>query len=109
MERGGAERVPAASTDTVRREILALLEEGVPRTAGEISVAVRRPEKEVRGHLWHLDRTLRAAGRRLAVRPARCLGCGFVFRKRERLSPPGRCPLCRGESIADPAFSVPEP
>jgi len=97
--------VPPQAPETVRRALLALLEEG-PCTAMELSAAVRRPEKEVLGHLEHLRRTLRHREGRLEVLPALCRGCGFVFRKRDRLTSPGRCPLCREESIADPAFRV---
>jgi predicted Zn-ribbon and HTH transcriptional regulator len=96
---------PHEERETVRRQILTLLEEG-PCTAKEISFAVRRPEKEIGDHLEHLRKSLRAEGRRLAQIPAECRGCGFVFRKRDRLKSPGRCPVCKGESISDPSFRV---
>jgi predicted Zn-ribbon and HTH transcriptional regulator len=98
-------KVPSEDLETVRKRIISLLEEG-PRTAREISAAVRIPEREVEEHLFHLRKTLRAGGRRLAQTPAECLGCGFVFRKRDRPKGPGRCPVCRGEFISDPAFRV---
>lgn len=91
--------------ETARRRIRALLEEG-PHTASEISAAVRIPEKDVEGHLERLKKSLHAEGRRLAQVPAECRGCGFVFRKRERLKSPGRCPVCKGESISDPSFHI---
>jgi len=97
--------IPIEGLETVRRRILALLEEG-SRTAKEISAAVRIPEKEVGEHLVHLRKTLRAEGRRLEQVPAECLGCGFVFRKRDRLTGPGRCPVCKGEFLSAPAFRV---
>ncbi|MBI5419236.1 MAG: ArsR family transcriptional regulator [Deltaproteobacteria bacterium] len=97
--------VPYEERETVRRRILALLEEG-PCTAKEISYAVRKPEKEVGDHLVHLRKSLHAEGRRLAQIPAECRACGFVFRKRDRLTSPGRCPVCKGESISDPSFRV---
>jgi hypothetical protein len=40
------------------------------------------------------------------VIPAACKKCNFVFRKRDRLKKPGRCPLCHGESIDDPLFHI---
>ncbi len=92
-------------TETVRQLIRALLEEG-PLTAKEISSSVRRPEKEIKNHLEHLRKSLHAEGRRLTQVPAECRGCGFVFRKRDRLKAPGRCPVCKGESISDPSFRV---
>ena len=97
--------IPSEDQETVRRRILALLE-ARPRTAREISAAVRIPEREVAGHLVHLRKSLRAVGRRLEQLPAECLGCGFVFRKRDRPTAPGRCPVCRGEFISDPSFRV---
>jgi len=96
---------PVEEKETVRRQIRALLEEG-PHTAKEISFAIRRPEKEIKNHLEHLRKSLHAEGRRLTQIPAECRGCGFVFRKRDRLKAPGRCPVCKGESISDPSFRV---
>jgi len=43
---------------------------------------------------------------RLVVVPAQCERCGFAFRKRGRLKRPGKCPLCRSESVQEPLFSV---
>jgi len=99
---------PVEEKDTVRRQIRALLEDG-PHNAKEISFAIRRPEKEIENHLEHLRKSLHAEGRRLAQVPAECRGCGFVFRKRERLKAPGRCPVCKGESISDPFFRIVRP
>lgn len=96
---------PPEESGTIRRRIRALLAEG-PLTALEISSAVRRPEKEIADHLEHLRKSLHSEGLRLVQVPAECRGCGFVFRKRERLTAPGRCPVCKGESISDPSFRV---
>jgi predicted Zn-ribbon and HTH transcriptional regulator len=57
-------------------------------------------------HLEHLRKSLHAEGRRLTQVPAECRGCGFVFRKRDRLKGPGRCPVCKGEAISDPSFRI---
>ncbi len=97
--------VPRERSETARQRILGLLSER-PRSAKEISAGVRIPEKEVLGHLDHLRKSLHREGRRVDVTPAECLGCGFVFRKRERFGRPGRCPVCRGESVTEPLFSV---
>ncbi|MGA8753037.1 transcriptional regulator [Candidatus Deferrimicrobium sp.] len=96
---------PPEESGTIRRTIRTLLEEG-PLTLLEISSAVRRPEKEISDHLVHLRKSLHSEGRRLVQVPAECRRCGFVFRKRERLRSPGRCPVCKGESISDPSFRV---
>jgi len=92
-------------TETIRRHIRTLLEEGL-LTAKEISSAVRRPEKEIANHLEHLRKSLRSEGRRLSQVPAECRECGFVFRKRDRPKAPSRCPVCKGEAISDPSFRV---
>ena len=100
-----APSIPSEEKETIRRRIRALLEEG-PHSAKEISFAVRMPEKEVENHLMHLRKTLHAEGCRLTQVPAECRACGFLFRKRDRLKAPGRCPVCREESISDPSFRV---
>lgn len=99
------ERVPAERGTTVRQEMRAFLE-GTPATLREISRAVRASEKEVVGHLEHLERSLVGEGSRFIVTPAECEKCGFVFKKRKRLKKPSRCPLCRGETVSEPLFSV---
>jgi hypothetical protein len=40
------------------------------------------------------------------VTPAECRKCGFVFQKREKLKKPGKCPICRSESIEEPLFGI---
>lgn len=97
--------VPRTAQETTRQAIVALLTEG-PVSAKDISTAVHLPEKEVSSHLEHIRRSLHATGAVLAVTPAECRACGFVFAKRERMTPPGKCPVCRSETIDDPLFSI---
>ena len=97
--------VPRTAQETTRHAIIALLIEG-PVSAKDISIAVHLPEKEVFSHLDHIRRSLHATGAVLAVTPAACRACGFVFAKRERMTPPGKCPVCRSEAIDDPLFSI---
>lgn len=77
-----------------------------PRTAKEISGEVRIPERDIYEHLEHIRKTMNKGEYRLVVVPARCERCGFVFRKRGRLKKPGKCPICRSESVTEPLFSV---
>jgi hypothetical protein len=84
---------------------MALLEEQ-PVSARDVSGAVGMMEKEVYPHLEHIRRSLQRERRRLIVLPASCLKCGFVFRKRQRLTTPGKCPVCRSESISELLFSI---
>jgi predicted Zn-ribbon and HTH transcriptional regulator len=85
---------------TIRREIMGLLSRG-EWTAGELSRAVRIPQKEVYVHLEHIMRSLRSD---FSMVPAVCLACGFAFTKRKAVKSPSRCPLCKSEHIKDPAY-----
>ncbi len=97
--------VPQEMHETLRRKMLEALEEG-PRSARELSSEVRLPEKEVYDHLEHLRKTADTAGLRFIITPAECAKCGFIFSKRERLKKPGKCPVCKGESIHEPLFAI---
>jgi len=99
--------VPVEMHDTVRHGIESALGEG-PRSAKELSAVVRISEKEVYGHLEHIRKSITPSGRHLVVTPAECKKCGFEFAKRERLKKPGKCPVCKGESIHAPLFEIKE-
>jgi predicted Zn-ribbon and HTH transcriptional regulator len=73
-----------------------------PMGARDLAAELGLREKEVVEHLEHLRRSHVA----LVVTPASCGECGFVFRKRDRLSRPSRCPMCRSEQINEPLFEV---
>ena len=94
--------IPGDRHDTLRHQIVFVLSRE-SLTAREISERVGIEEKEVLEHLEHIKIALHAG---LVKVPALCLGCGFSFRKRERLKAPGRCPVCRSERITEPRFSV---
>ena len=55
--------------------------------------------------LRHIAHSVRAAGRRLIVRPAQCDGCDFEFRS-TAYHPPGRCPSCRDRRISGPWLRI---
>lgn len=97
--------IPRTAQETIRHEICELLRVQTA-SAMEISADVRIPEKEVYGHLEHIRLSLLSTGSLLEVTPAECKKCGFVFAKRQRLTPPGRCPVCRNESIFEPLFTI---
>lgn len=97
--------IPAERHETIRKEILALLLEQT-LSAKDISAEVHISEKDVYEHLEHIGRSTHKTGHHLTVIPAECLKCGFVFKKRERLKKPGRCPICHGEKIQEPLFSI---
>lgn len=97
--------VPPEKLDTIRQEMLSLLT-GRTLSAREISAEVRISEKEVVYHLEHIRMAAQRGGGRLLITPAACKRCGFEFKKRERLTKPGKCPICRGQQIQEPLFSV---
>ncbi len=102
-------RPPPARSATARSAIRAELETGLPCTAKDLASAASCSEKDVAAHLEHLAKTLKAAGERLAIDPAECLACGYVFRDRQRLTTPSACPECRSERVAPPSFRVDRP
>jgi predicted Zn-ribbon and HTH transcriptional regulator len=91
--------------NTIRQEIISLLSSG-GYGAKSISQILRLSEKDVFEHLFHINRTLKSHNRKLKVIPAQCLECGFVFESRNRFTAPGKCPVCRGEHIQDPEYTV---
>jgi hypothetical protein len=103
-----ADRGPAGRGETVRETLRRALREG-PATARELSSAAGIREKDVAEHLGHLARSLPHDGERLAVVPASCIACGYVFTDRGRLTRPGACPRCRSTRIDPPVFRIEPP
>jgi predicted Zn-ribbon and HTH transcriptional regulator len=97
--------VPVERRETIRQKIISLLA-GKTLSVREISPDVGVSEKEVYEHLEHIQRTINKREHNLIVTPAACKRCGFVFRKRDRLKKPSKCPVCRNEVIQEPLFSV---
>ena len=92
---------------TIRQTIAFVLRDR-EMTAKEISQAVGIREKEVYEHLVHIARSKMADGKFTLI-PSTCKNCGFVFRKRDRLTPPGKCFICRSEAITPPRFIIRTP
>lgn len=87
---------------TQRQQIVELLADQ-EMTARELAREMGLPLTRVHHELEHVARSL---GQALEIRPARCLSCGFVYRKRTRLTTPSRCPKCRSERTEGPWLSV---
>ncbi|MEZ4599478.1 MAG: transcriptional regulator [Syntrophotaleaceae bacterium] len=105
MKKHSSPFVPQERKETVRQAIAALLRQG-PVSAREISAAVGISEKQVGDHLEHVRRSAGHEGEVLVQEAARCLDCGFVFSKRDRLRTPGKCPVCRSEGVSEPRFAL---
>ncbi len=100
MSAGG----PATPGGTRRQEMAALLRQG-RWTARDLARNLRAPMKAVIDDLEHLRRSVRE-GEVWAVDEAECETCGFVFRGREKVERPSRCPECRSERIREAAFGI---
>jgi predicted Zn-ribbon and HTH transcriptional regulator len=97
--------VPSERAETVRQELAYILD-GRTMTAAEAAAAVGIPERDVYAHLEHIQRSLAKQELKLEITPAECQKCGFVFKKRERLTTPGRCPVCKSSRIEEPLFTI---
>jgi predicted Zn-ribbon and HTH transcriptional regulator len=93
------------TTGSIRRQLIELLGEG-PCGVRELSQELHQSEREIYDHLLHIERTLKAEGRRLVIEPPVCMSCGFVFEKRTRPQPPGHCPRCKKTHIRRPRYGI---
>lgn len=99
----GRSRALEAAGGTIRQRMMARLATGWA-SAKELSALLHIGEKEVYGHLRHIEKSAARSGGVLVVKPAICRDCGFVFKKRHRLTKPGSCPLCQGTFVEEPLF-----
>jgi predicted Zn-ribbon and HTH transcriptional regulator len=91
---------------TPRQRIREILAEKV-LSARELAQLVGIPERQVEDHLTHILKTVgRDQTKQFLMIPSECQDCGFVFRDRQRLTCPSRCPKCRGEGISPPRFEI---
>ncbi len=88
---------------TLRKRIAEALEEE-SLDLREVSKLFGIQERDVLDHLKHIEKSIHP--KRLIEEPASCKQCGFSFKKRSRLSTPGRCPVCRSEQISPPRFKI---
>ena len=87
-----------------RRSLLDLLA-AQPRSVSSIARELGLKRSDVEDDLRHAIRSARAHGRAVIVEPARCRSCGFLFGE-EKLSKPGKCPVCKGTRIYEAQVSV---
>jgi predicted Zn-ribbon and HTH transcriptional regulator len=76
-------------------------------SARDLAEHLQLPVRDIEEHLAHVVKTIaRNVGQRFLMQPSNCQDCGFVFHARSRLTPPSRCPQCRGEFILPPRFHI---
>lgn len=87
---------------TKREEITSYLQ-AYPRTAKELAALLGMKITEVISHLEHVKRS---TGKQFQINPAQCSQCDFVFRKREKLNTPSKCPQCKGQRVEGPWLRI---
>jgi len=87
---------------TVRQDMVDLIT-ACPRTPREFAEWTGLRVRDVLDHLEHIRRSQKKS---FHIEPAECGKCGFVFRDRQRINTPSRCPKCRSEQISEPRFSI---
>jgi len=90
---------------TKRQEIFQFLKQA-DFSARELSKAIGIREKEVYDHLKHIEKSAKSKKIKFKIVAAQCVSCGYTFKKRERLTRPGRCPICKKEQIDPPRFQI---
>jgi hypothetical protein len=90
---------------TLRQAMILLLETGQV-SARDLSKALKIQEKQVYDHLAHIERTLKAKGRKLVISPSKCSSCDYVFSDRKKFARPGRCPECKRSHISAPEYLI---
>lgn len=90
---------------TIRQQVVELLAEH-PMRVRDLSKALGVSEKDVCGHLEHIQRSVSGQGKRFEMIPCECLSCGYVFKDRSRVKKPGRCPKCRQSHISEAMFRI---
>ena len=91
---------------TFRKDLIALLS-AQPRSVSSIARELGLKRGDVDDDFRHLIRSARAAGHTVTIEPARCRACGFTFGE-DRLSKPGKCPVCRGTRLYEAQVSISE-
>jgi len=97
--------LPVERTETIRRRIMSLLERTL-LSAKDLSKEIMVSEKDIYDHLEHIRKTSGKRDGHFIITPAECRKCGFRFKKREKITKPGKCPICKSELIQEPYFSL---
>lgn len=90
---------------TPRQKIRELLQEA-PHSLREISQTLHLSEKQILAALPHVEKSLPPLGLRMGRVPAVCRRCDHIFKDRSRFAKPGKCPICKGSTIASPSFFI---
>ncbi|MDI6730217.1 MAG: hypothetical protein QMD06_01585 [Candidatus Altarchaeum sp.] len=62
-------------------------------------------EKVIANDIEHIKKNI-SNREKLILKPAECINCGFVFKEREKIKSPSRCPKCTSERIKEGIFML---
>ncbi|MFB6081893.1 MAG: transcriptional regulator [Halanaeroarchaeum sp.] len=89
---------------TTRERIADALREGAA-TATELGERFDVSPGSALRHVRHVAKSVDAREEEFLVRPPVCRDCGFDDFD-DPLNRPSRCPECKSEAVADPAFTI---
>lgn len=89
---------------TTRERIADRLRER-PLSASDIASEFEITTADGLAHVEHIAKSLDASEEQLLVAPPTCRECGFEAFD-DLINRPSRCPDCKSESVAEPAFRV---
>jgi predicted Zn-ribbon and HTH transcriptional regulator len=92
------------STATTRERIAERLREE-PATPNGLATEFAITTASALSHVEHVSQSVKKDGEQLLVAPPECRACGFNAFD-DPLNVPSRCPSCKTESIAEPAFTI---
>ncbi|NCN64672.1 MAG: transcriptional regulator [Candidatus Altiarchaeum hamiconexum] len=72
-----------------------------------LSIRYKFPEKVIADDIKHIKKSISHRGK-LMIKPAECINCGFVFKEREKIKSPSKCPECKSERIMECLFMIVE-
>ena len=88
---------------TRRQQIIEILEKQ-KSTAQHLANVFETTLKEILEDLEHIGKSIKP--KKLKEIPAHCKSCNFVFKEREKVSKPSKCPRCRSEWIEAQRFWI---
>ncbi len=89
---------------TTREQIAAHLRE-TDATPSDLSAAFEISREAAYSHVRHVAQSVESTDEQFLVRPPTCQDCGFD-RFDDPINYPSRCPDCKSEAIAEPAFKI---
>lgn len=88
---------------TRREQIIELLKKE-ERTVKSLANIFATTPAEILEDLKHIEISIKPL--KLKYQPAFCKKCGFVFKERDKIKKPSKCPRCRAEWIKAQVFRI---